>query len=169
MSNVRMTDDEFSRFMQGVESFWEVPRGKCLLCGKTPPVVALEGHHIFPQCCGGEDLPVVDLCGDHHALVHSMARSALLSAKRGSDIQFCVPAGVAVDLQVLRSLVQIIVVAEYNPIDRKRKLAAMVLSEDDWVRLHNAVARMRTLNIGVNDTKGVVVLALRRLFDDMGL
>lgn len=170
MATVQLTEDEFQEFMLGVETFYNAPRGKCLLCPPSAPPLVLEAHHIFPQCCGGTHLPEVDLCGNHHTLVHGLAREALASAKHGTDIQFRLPADAnVVDLTLLRQLVQIIVVAEHNPLRRRRKLPSFEIEETDWKKLHHAVARLKKPNSEVTGINGVVLLALRRLFDDMGL
>lgn len=46
----------------------------CYICGITH---GLQGHHITPQTAGGEDGPVVNLCGTCHQTAHAQALNIL--------------------------------------------------------------------------------------------
>ena len=59
----------------------ECLRPECWICGST---ITIELHHVIMRAYGGENWPTVNLCADHHSMVHKLAISVERSIKDGN-------------------------------------------------------------------------------------
>lgn len=92
---------------------------KCLICSKGETEV-IHSHHVIPQSCGGKDGPQVDLCAEHHNMIHQFALKLVTSYRKGIVPEFIWPKNHG-DFNVARYLVGEIVKATLTSKDKKYK------------------------------------------------
>lgn len=78
-----------------------VEKERCVVCGIKG--VPFEEHHTVPRHLGGNESPLVNLCGGCHQLVHNTATAIL--ANRPTEI----PHNPTVKMSVLKYLVNVVV------------------------------------------------------------
>lgn len=127
----------------------------CCVCGKGK-VEVLHVHHVIPQAYGGRDGKVVDICAEHHNMVHSTAVKMIAAIRKGKGVDFVWPANHG-KFEVAKYLVGEIVKAALNS---KTKVYVYQLKvgqhERDMLQLlkeaHGVSSLEKTIYASLNDS-----------------
>lgn len=128
---------------------------RCCVCGKGEQEVIHE-HHVIPQACGGRDGPTVDICAEHHNMIHVMAVKMATAMRHGKMPEFIWPTNHG-DGNVAKYLVGEIVKATLQSKDKKYKVVLEFDQlERDMLELlkqeHGASSLVKAIYSSLNDS-----------------
>ena len=101
---------------------------QCVICKKSKDVV-IHVHHVIPQAYGGRDGPTVELCADHHNMIHAAAVKIASAIRRGKAVDFVWPKEHG-DCDVARHLVGAIVKASLKTNTKQYKYTIVLTQHE---------------------------------------